>query len=46
MFNTLLEFLENWYNLSAKEHLATGFGVLMVSVLVFALGSAFSSFIA
>ncbi len=45
MFKPVLDFFEEWYEFSAKEHLATGFAVVICSVMVFALGRIFFLFL-
>ena len=41
MFKPILDFFGTWYEMSAQELLAIGFGIFMVSVVIIAAGSVF-----
>lgn len=45
MFKPVLDFFGTWYEFSAKEHLAAGFGITMASVIIISLGSIFVLFL-
>lgn len=41
MFKPVLDFFGQWYEFSAKEHLAAGFGICIVCFIVTFIGSMF-----
>lgn len=46
MYSRILEFIDNWYNSSGKEHFGVNVGIGFLTAIVVGIGSVFFSMIA